>query len=186
MNLVITQILTPVVTPIIIAAIKGITLKVPKWSLPLLAGLIGGLIDTLGALATNDQFSPIHGAFLGLAGVGLREALDQLKKTDFKVLSVLAIAALSILSFTGCAYYNPRLMTETETRQTNGVVVVQRQSLRAPAIATWPAATDIAKQKISVGKTLSLGVDGLREDGGGTNLVEGLKQLNSLVEKFHP
>lgn len=80
----------------------------------------------------------------------------------------------------GCAVHRPLLLTETQG--TNGVVTKQRLSMATWAL--WPATTEIARQKASVGKTLSLGVEGLREDGGGTNMTDALKYLDSILGKI--
>ena len=74
--------------------------------------------------------------------------------------------------------HRPELTTETRT--TNGVVTTQRLSVSTWAL--WPATTEIAKQKASVGKTLSLGVEGLREESGGTNVVGALRELRELIQ----
>lgn len=100
-----------------------------------------------------------------------------------KLLLIAALVGLATLLFMpGCAVYSVNL--ETENRMTNGVVQMQR--LKARPLAVWPATTEIARQKISVGKTLTLGVDGLREDGGGTNLVQGLRELGNILDKLSP
>lgn len=78
----------------------------------------------------------------------------------------------------GCAVYRPTL--KTETTGVDGSVTVQ--SISIPTFVVWPATSEIAKQKASVGKTLSLGVDGLKEDGGGTNMVGALRGLRDLVQ----
>lgn len=92
---------------------------------------------------------------------------------------LLCLSALT-LAIAGCAVHRPLLLTETQG--TNGVVTKQRLSMATWAL--WPATTEIAKQKASVGKTLSLGVEGLREDGGGTNMTEALKHLDSILGKI--
>ena len=89
---------------------------------------------------------------------------------------LLCLSCLLVLS--GCAMHHPRLMTETRT--TNGVVTIQQLSVSTWAL--WPATTEIAKQKASVGKTLSLGVEGLREESGGTNVAGALRELRELIQ----
>ncbi len=90
------------------------------------------------------------------------------------------LAALALLLCAGCAFYRPSL--HSEVRATNGVVTVLE--LKTPIWALWPATTELSKQKATVGKTLALGTEGLREEGGGTNMVEALKQINELLGKL--
>jgi hypothetical protein len=56
--------------------------------------------------------------------------------------------------------------------------------IKTPVWALWPATTELSKQKATAGKTLALGTETLREDSGGTNVVEALKQLNDLLGKL--
>jgi hypothetical protein len=88
------------------------------------------------------------------------------------------LVMLSLLS--GCALYRPYLRSETSS--TNGVVTVLE--IKTPVWALWPATTELSKQKATAGKTLALGTETLREDSGGTNVVEALKQLNDLLGKL--
>lgn len=76
--------ITPIVAPVVVALSKGAILRLPKWSLPLIAGLAGGTLDLVTALTTAHQGNFAYGAMLGLAGVGVRELIDQLTKADFK------------------------------------------------------------------------------------------------------
>lgn len=70
--------LIPVVVPMVIALVKVFLPKLPKVYLPILAPLLGALIDFL---AGGDfGAGTILGAVAGSAGVGLREILDQAKK----------------------------------------------------------------------------------------------------------
>ena len=75
---------------------------------------------------------------------------------------------------------NPKFISETHS--TNGVVEIRRLSV--PTIAIWPATSEMAKQKASLSqKTFTLGTEGLKEEGGGTNMVEALKMLDSILGK---
>lgn len=84
---------------------------------------------------------------------------------------------LAALLVGGCAWNRPSLRTEERT--TNGVVRVQET--RITSFALWPATAELAKQKASNGKTQTVGTEGLAQEGGGTNLVEGLKQVRGLI-----
>ena len=63
-----------VLSPLVVAGMKKAVATVPKWALPLLSVVVGALASVLagGDVAT--------GAAAGLAGVGVREAIDQAKK----------------------------------------------------------------------------------------------------------
>ena len=66
--------LLALLSPLLVAGIKSVTDKLPKWSLPILSAALGAALSALsgGDLAT--------GMAAGLAGVGVREAVDQAKK----------------------------------------------------------------------------------------------------------
>lgn len=72
--------LIPVVTPLVIAAVRLGLPKVPSKFYPLLAAVVGVALDLLGSVAIGTNATPLVGFALGLAGVGLREAKDQLSK----------------------------------------------------------------------------------------------------------
>lgn len=60
--------------PLLVAGAKKVIDVLPSWSLPLLATVIGGVCSAVGG---GD---PSTGVAAGLAGVGIREVLDQAKK----------------------------------------------------------------------------------------------------------
>ena len=68
----------PIAVPLIIAGLKWATTKIPSKLLPILAPIIGALLDVGLAVATGHAANPVVGAILGSAGVGVREIKDQL------------------------------------------------------------------------------------------------------------
>jgi hypothetical protein len=74
--------LIPVITPIVIALVRFGLPKVPAKYYPLLAAVIGIALDAVAHFAIGASLSPLAGLALGLAGVGLREAKDQLSKPE--------------------------------------------------------------------------------------------------------
>ncbi|TXH43080.1 MAG: hypothetical protein E6Q97_34685 [Desulfurellales bacterium] len=94
------------------------------------------------------------------------------------------IALTASLSMAGCALNRPRLSERTTTTSTNGVVTVQERTLKVTSFALWPAHTELERQTASLGKTLSTGTSGLTQEGGGTNVVEALKSLDSILGKI--
>lgn len=89
---------------------------------------------------------------------------------------------IAIAALTGCALNRPRLVEETETPSTNGVAKVRRE-LKVTSFVLWPAKEEVSNQKASLGKTLSTGVSTLSQEGGGTNVVEALKSIDSILGK---
>lgn len=70
--------LLAIVAPLLVAGVKSLTDKLPSWSLPILSTVLGAVLS---AVSGGDLAS---GAAAGLAGVGVREALDQAKKAASK------------------------------------------------------------------------------------------------------
>lgn len=70
------QLLLPVGTPIVLAVMKALTPRLPKWSIPILAGALPAVLD----LIVNHGIGASMGvsALLGLAGVGVREVQHQI------------------------------------------------------------------------------------------------------------
>lgn len=63
------------VSPLLVGFVKKVTDKLPKWALPVLSACLGA---ALSAVSGGDLAS---GAAAGLAGVGVREVVDQTKKS---------------------------------------------------------------------------------------------------------
>lgn len=85
-------------------------------------------------------------------------------------------------ALSGCAFNRPSIVT-IETNPTNGIVSLKRT--HALTLALWPATADIAKQKLSNGKTHSIGIYDMDLQTGSTNLIELLKVLDSIAGKIH-
>lgn len=68
------------VTPIVIAAAKRLVGHIPSVWLPIAAPILGVLLDWLNGWATGASLPWWQAALAGLAGVGLREVIDQAKK----------------------------------------------------------------------------------------------------------
>jgi hypothetical protein len=95
---------------------------------------------------------------------------------------VVLFAVLMVLVTAGCAYHRPQL--RSEERATNGVVRVVETS--SPGWALWPATQDLTRERLSNGKTQSIGVEGLTQDGGGTNVADTIRALSGLLERLRP
>lgn len=77
----ITNLATPVLVPLLLAGIKALKPNIPTWLLPILAAILGGVGVTLAGMALHFQTNTVAAVLLGLAGVGVREVVDQLKPT---------------------------------------------------------------------------------------------------------
>lgn len=86
----------------------------------------------------------------------------------------LLLGALLLLG-AGCAFNRVDLSSGPGAGGTN-------TTARVRSYAIWPATIDLAKQKISAGKTLSVGTEGLAADGGGTNISATLDSLTRLLQ----
>jgi hypothetical protein len=76
------------IAPIIVAAVPLVVRYAKKlvggttWLIPIIASALGVAADTIAAYAFNVPVTPMVGAILGLAGVGLREVVHELTKPD--------------------------------------------------------------------------------------------------------
>jgi hypothetical protein len=94
------------------------------------------------------------------------------------VAAIFAVLLLAVIFTPGCAMQRPYISERTET--TNGVI--QSRTVKSTAVALWPATSELAKGRLSAGKTLSVGVDGQAlESGAGTNDVEVLRNLRAIL-----
>lgn len=94
----------------------------------------------------------------------------------------LLLLSLLCATLCGCAYSRPYIVVTTI--DTNGVTTVSQ--LRLTLFAVWPATQTMEKQRGSIGKTMSLGTVGADQETGGTNMVEALKHIDSILSKFRP
>lgn len=74
------QMLIPVLVPLLIAVGKLLVPRIPSWLLPIVAPILGGIVDAIGAFASGGATNTVLAMALGSAGVGLREIVDQMKK----------------------------------------------------------------------------------------------------------
>ena len=72
--------LIPVLVPFLVRQLKQLVAGLPKKSLPWVAMLLGLGLEVLRAYTTSTSMDPAIGGALGLAGVGLREIVDQSTK----------------------------------------------------------------------------------------------------------
>lgn len=73
--------MTPLIVPVLVAALKKAIQNMPKQFIPILAILIGAAIDIINNFLTGGGGGLFQGAILGAAGIGVREVLDQFRKS---------------------------------------------------------------------------------------------------------
>jgi hypothetical protein len=103
------------------------------------------------------------------------------------------LIAIPLLALCGCALMRPNGLRRSHTvttfdasGRTNSVTVDLLERVSLPALATWPADQSIAKQRGSVGKTVSAGVTDAEQQGGGTNLVDALRAIGGILGNLRP
>lgn len=67
-------------TPVVIAAVKWGVPRIPTVWLPVLAPCVGAVVEVLAYAASGTGVPTWAAATAGLAGVGLRELVDQVKQ----------------------------------------------------------------------------------------------------------
>lgn len=151
--------LTPIIAPLIVALVKTITTKLPKWSLPLIAGIAGGLVEVINSFATGAPLTGYQGIALGLAGVGVREFVDQLGKARAAML--IAFVAFSLWGL-GCA----TMLTDQTVTEPDGTI----RNTKVKARTFMDAKSKLADFKASNSeKTQSIGLGSLDQESSATN-----------------
>lgn len=75
------QVLIPVLVPALVQLAKTQISQLPKWALPYVAVACGVVLEMVRALVADLPTDPVVGGALGLAGVGVREIVDQTRKS---------------------------------------------------------------------------------------------------------
>lgn len=103
------MVVIPVISTVLVFLFKWVFPKLPKASLPIIAPIVGWLIDVVSTAMGGPDINPVLAAALGSTGVGLREIADQLSKSTgmkaaSKVAGVLLLSGLLAGSvvITGC------------------------------------------------------------------------------------
>lgn len=123
------------------------------------------------------------GAIQVALSFGGKSIFDDSKNAKKYRPAFVALVALSAwLLFTGCA--SNRAEFRERTTATNGVTT--ERTLAVNTRTAWPATSEIGKQRASLGKTFSLGQSELSQEGGGTNVTDALRSLDSILSKIRP
>jgi len=95
---------------------------------------------------------------------------------------------LACVGVSGCLVNRPYVHEETTSTNTNGVVTLTKRTMKTTTGALWPASGEIAKQNVAASpkswKIGQVGIDG--ESTGGTNGVEALRVVDSILGKVRP
>jgi len=70
------QVLIPVVTSLMIWLGREFVVKTPRVLIPIVAVVLGTLLDLLNAYVTGGVFNPVLGALLGASATWLREIVN--------------------------------------------------------------------------------------------------------------
>lgn len=142
--------------------------------LTFLRAAVSSLTPTSGTTAS----SPTANSPATRIGIETRSSIDAQPIFHGAAAAILAVLLLAVFLTPGCALQRPYISERTET--TNGVI--QSRTVKSTAVAIWPATSELAKGRLSAGKTLSVGVDGQAlESGAGTNDVEVLRNLRAIL-----
>ena len=95
---------------------------------------------------------------------------------------VQSVAAFLVLLFAGCAVNRPQF-AEREFDPLTGLIVKER-TLTVPTVSLWPASVTMDKQRISLGKTFSVGTEGAELETSSTNAAATLRELRLLIESL--
>lgn len=74
--------LVTAIVPLVLAGVRSAVVRIPSWVIPIAAPFLGAALDVgLHYSGVYSSSQPLAAAFFGMAGVGLREIVDQLKKS---------------------------------------------------------------------------------------------------------
>jgi hypothetical protein len=97
--------LIPILVPALIALLKSWVPKIPRSWLPILAPVLGALIDAATAYLAGKEVNPVLAMALGSAGVGFREIYDQVSGNAQKPVlrTILPVFVLAVVGLSACA-----------------------------------------------------------------------------------
>ena len=118
------------------------------------------------------------------------------------IVALLLIASLACSMLAGCVHRVSHLTAETETtspvvtvqgtgtntsRTTNFVIIVERRTLREGVTVVMDGKNTVDRFKASnSAKTQTVGITGENQEASGSNTVEALKSIDSILSKVRP
>jgi len=134
------QVIIPILTPLIIAGVKLIVPRIPSMWLPILAPMLGALLDYVAHLSMGSALNPLAGVALGAAGVGLREVVDQVKR-NMKVTTLMPLVAVAVcllsLGLGGCMSLETRIdraLPEGKAKHVSATITGKFSSTQVEAV----------------------------------------------------
>lgn len=92
-----------------------------------------------------------------------------------------------LIAFTGCAGARPYAHERVTVTDTNGVTTTTDRTMKTTTWNLWPSKSEIERQTVSAGKSWKIGQEGIdTETTGGTNGVQALREINSILSKVRP
>lgn len=173
-----TALLIAVVVPLLIAALKRMFPKIPGAILPVLAPVLGGLLEAIITALGHDAGGTLTGAVAGGAGVGLREIVDQTRKRELP-------ASIAVLGFLcGLLFLAPGC---TSFRVEQGDVSPERSITFNLSGRAWGSGQQVIAQlkALQTDKSQSFGVDSVSNKGP-TNAVALIEATTKLLNAAKP
>ncbi len=97
-----------------------------------------------------------------------------------RMCQTLAVVVAAAFLLSACALNRPRY------EEWDAVTGKRTKRLSVPSVAIWPGTTSLEKQRVSVGKTMVIGTQGLTEDSGSTNIAATIEALTKLLQALKP
>lgn len=188
------SLMIPAATPLLIAAVKALVPRIPPVLLPIAAPVIGAALQIVLNYAGMTDSGTLTGIILGAAGVGLREAVDQVKKLGGPIngksaFAFLLLAPLCLVS-NGCAArmgaHLKDISTSTEVTKNGSTNTTTRAITTDLSGSAWfSSKQNIAQFKaLQTDKTQSIGGQGVGQQGA-TNAIRALELIRDITENVN-
>lgn len=171
-------------TPLVLQVFKLLVPSIPKVFLPLLAPVVGVLLDLVMKKAGMASDGTVAAAVFGGLGTWLREVLDQSRKvtTDGLVTaggaSKLLIFGLGASLLIGCAHSNQTITSQEMS--TNGTILTSTTKSRVGTV--FQSSQTIEKVRASNGKTQSIGASGMDQKSEASVFVDAMgKSMEAMA-----
>jgi len=169
-------------TTAVIAGLRRLFPRAPKWLWPVAAPFIGGVLTAAAASLELTQAGWLVGLLSGGAGVGLRESFHQLRKSAAAPpVALLALFLVPLLFLTpGCAGFANRQEDRSLVIHPDGTREERTITSRQEARTLFDSKSALARLKATqTDKTQSLGIGALEQESATPNVAGavGLEQI---------
>lgn len=169
--------LIAVVVPLLIAGLKKLFPKIPGAVLPVLAPVLGGLIEAIVTSLGHDAGGLVTGAVAGSAGVGLREIADQNRKRLPGAAAALCFLCSLLFLGVGCTSFRVVQGDKSPDREITFELTGRAWFSGQQAITQLKA--------IQTDKSQSFGTDSINQKGP-TNAVALIEATTKLLNAAKP